>query len=179
MSLNLNLIGHALGGVPDRKTDPDICHANNMRSFTNTYPVASIRCILSVGIIALLLTYDVSVAADIPPALGSAKSLMVRTEPLSMPEVLTTRSLQTSQLSIRSVVVSDLALAYEPLLTPTHHLKDAPNACKADSTSLCYDYRTGKAIYKPSKEWVPNIIGLKAEGLSAKRDRVTFLYSFK
>jgi hypothetical protein len=120
-----------------------------------------------------------ALAADLVPALGSAKSLMVRAEPLSMPEVLTTRSLQTNQTSMRSVVVSDVAAAYEPLLMPVHHSKDAPNACKMDSASLCYDYRTGKAIYKPSKEWVPPIAGLKSEGLSAKRDKVTFLYSFK
>ena len=135
---------------------------------------ATYACLCALAGVALTVQ-----AADQIPALGSAKSLMVRTEPLGMPEVLTTRTLQTSGSSIRSVVVSDLAASYEPLLVSTHSFKDAPNACKNDGVLLCYDYRTGKAIYKPSKEWVPAISGLKAEGISAKRDKVTFIYSFK
>lgn len=51
-------------------------------------------------------------------------------------------------------------------------------SCAASSASICYDYRTGRAVYRPAREWMPEINGLKRESLSVKRDKVVLHYSF-
>lgn len=51
-------------------------------------------------------------------------------------------------------------------------------SCAASSASLCYDYRTGRAVYRPAREWMPEINGLRRESMSVKRDKVVLQYSF-
>ncbi len=53
-----------------------------------------------------------------------------------------------------------------------------PGSCSASGNSLCYDYRTGRAVYRPARNLMPEISGMKRESLSIKRDKVTFHYSF-
>lgn len=53
-----------------------------------------------------------------------------------------------------------------------------PGSCAAAGASLCYDYRTGRAVYRPARNLMPEIAGMKRESLSVKRDKVTFHYSF-
>ena len=53
-----------------------------------------------------------------------------------------------------------------------------PGSCSASGNSICYDYRTGRAVYRPARNLMPEIAGMKRESLSIKRDKVTFHYSF-
>lgn len=53
-----------------------------------------------------------------------------------------------------------------------------PGSCSASASSLCYDYRTGRAVYRPARNLMPEIAGMRRESLSLKRDKVTFHYSF-
>ena len=55
--------------------------------------------------------------------------------------------------------------------------KNAPNACRADSI-VCYDYRKRHSVVPITKSVMPDVPGLKKEGLAIKRDRVAFNYSF-
>ena len=58
--------------------------------------------------------------------------------------------------------------------------KDVPNSCSsAESHSLCYDYKRGRAVYKPTRNWMPGIPGMRSESITMKRDKVAFNYSFK
>lgn len=52
-------------------------------------------------------------------------------------------------------------------------------ACASARTDLCYDYREGRIVYKPSRHWMPEISGLTAEHISVRRDRVLLHYSFR
>ncbi|MBL8510637.1 MAG: hypothetical protein JNM52_03235, partial [Betaproteobacteria bacterium] len=53
-----------------------------------------------------------------------------------------------------------------------------PNACGKDASVICYDYRNGRAVFSPTKQWMPEIDGLQAEGISLRRSRVVFSYRF-
>ena len=54
-----------------------------------------------------------------------------------------------------------------------------PGSCSVSNSTICYDYRTGRAIYKPARELMPEIAGLHRESLTLKRDKVTLNYSFR
>jgi hypothetical protein len=44
--------------------------------------------------------------------------------------------------------------------------------------ALCYDRGHG-TTFAPSRELMPAINGMRAEGISLKRDRITFRYTFR
>lgn len=52
-------------------------------------------------------------------------------------------------------------------------------ACALKSTDLCYDYKENRLIYRPSRNWMPEIGGLTPEYISVRRNSVVFKYSFK
>lgn len=52
-------------------------------------------------------------------------------------------------------------------------------ACDKDSSALCYDYKEKRLVYRPSRNWMPEISGLRAEHISVRRDSVVFKYSFR
>lgn len=54
-----------------------------------------------------------------------------------------------------------------------------PGACPASGGALCYDYRTGRAVFAAARELMPEISGMRRENLILKRGKVTFNYSFK
>ncbi|MCA3017950.1 MAG: hypothetical protein ING73_14660 [Rhodocyclaceae bacterium] len=55
--------------------------------------------------------------------------------------------------------------------------KAAPYSCKADSL-VCYDYRKRQSVVPITKSMMPDVPGLKKEGVTVKRDKVAFNYSF-
>jgi hypothetical protein len=43
---------------------------------------------------------------------------------------------------------------------------------------VCYEPGSGKIVYKPARNYMPDIPGLKRESMSIKRNRITWRYSF-
>lgn len=58
-------------------------------------------------------------------------------------------------------------------------LEQIPNACSQASGSLCFDYRTGHAVYKPMRALLPTISGMTPHNLSLRRDKIVAQYTFK
>lgn len=58
-------------------------------------------------------------------------------------------------------------------------LEHIPNGCSRKGGSLCYDYRTGHAVYKPMRKLLPEIPGMTSANLSVHRDKIVAEYSFK
>ena len=56
-----------------------------------------------------------------------------------------------------------------------HH----PGGCAPNSGSLCFDYRTGSALYKPMRQFLPDIPGMTPHNLSIRRNRIVADYTFK
>lgn len=54
-----------------------------------------------------------------------------------------------------------------------------PNGCTHNSASLCFDYRTGRALYKPMRRLLPGIPGMTPHNLSIHRDKIVAQYTFK
>lgn len=53
-----------------------------------------------------------------------------------------------------------------------------PHGCAQKSGALCYDYRTGHAVYKPMRKLLPAIPGMTPDNLSIRRNRIIARYSF-
>jgi len=43
---------------------------------------------------------------------------------------------------------------------------------------LCYEAEGGRIVFKPARQYMPDIPGLQRENISLKRDRIIFRYSF-
>jgi len=54
---------------------------------------------------------------------------------------------------------------------------DSRSSCNSDR-ALCYDTTSGRIVYKPARQWMPDIPGLQRENISVKRDRIVLRYSF-
>jgi hypothetical protein len=62
-----------------------------------------------------------------------------------------------------------------PRRDPRHD--QSRSSCHSDR-ALCYDQVSGRIVYKPARQFMPDIPGLTRENISVKRDRVTLRYSF-
>ena len=67
-------------------------------------------------------------------------------------------------------------LTVDPMFAPFPVQRQVPAA--ACLAALCYDRHHG-TTFAPSRELMPAIGGMRAEGISLKRDRIVFRYTFK
>lgn len=51
------------------------------------------------------------------------------------------------------------------------------SACSKEAT-LCYDAFENRIVFKPARNFMPDLPGLTRENITVKRDRVVFRYSF-
>jgi hypothetical protein len=114
----------------------------------------------------------VSVQAAEPPV---RKSVKPAASTATKSVVLTTRSI-TAHSS--GPIFGQVDRTSEWLKPPSANGAAPPNACTANSSSLCYDYRTGRAVFRPAKQLLPPVPGLTPESITLKRDRLALNYSF-
>jgi hypothetical protein len=91
----------------------------------------------------------------------------------------------------KAIAAATVGTAPAPAPGISHNpLPDLPNGmdangrglsggCTAGGTDLCYDYKERRLVYRPTRSWMPEIEGLKAEHISVRRDSVVLRYSFK
>lgn len=51
------------------------------------------------------------------------------------------------------------------------------SSCEGER-SLCYDSASGRVVYKPARQLMPDLPGLRPENISLKRNQLVFRYSF-
>jgi len=59
---------------------------------------------------------------------------------------------------------------------PAQHAQ-SPSACSRLAT-LCYDAEDRRLVFKPARNFMPDLPGLTRENISVRRDRIVFRYSF-
>jgi hypothetical protein len=88
------------------------------------------------------------------------------------------------------MAVPPVTHSYAPFVNPAfeHELDLVPrredprqeqsrSSCSGER-SLCYDAGSGRIVYKPARQYMPELPGLQRENISLKRDRIIFRYSF-
>ena len=89
-------------------------------------------------------------------------------------------SSQISQLpSGPAANLSNLSPSHDIFRDTPKNLDGIPNGCARNSASLCYDYRSGRAIYKPTRRLLPAIPGMTPHNLAVHRNKVVAQYTFK
>lgn len=92
-------------------------------------------------------------------------------------------------LKPKAAIVSTFDVRYAPFATPSAEpeLELIPRRDPREETSrsscsgersLCYDPTSGRIVYKPARNFMPDIPGLQRENISVKRDKIVFRYSF-
>lgn len=51
------------------------------------------------------------------------------------------------------------------------------SSCDSDR-AFCYDPGSGRIVYKPARQFMPDLPGMQRENISVKRDRIVLRYSF-
>jgi hypothetical protein len=64
------------------------------------------------------------------------------------------------------------------LVSPRSQASSQPKPGCSKAASLCYEADTGRIVFKPARQFMPDIPGLQRENISLKRDRIIFRYSF-
>jgi hypothetical protein len=57
------------------------------------------------------------------------------------------------------------------------HQEQSRSSC-ANASTLCYDESSGRIVYKPTRNLMPDLPGFTRENIAVKRDRIVFRYSF-
>jgi hypothetical protein len=82
--------------------------------------------------------------------------------------------------SLGQQTVLSQPLPADGLITSTpKNLDQLPNSCSQKGGSLCYDYRSGHAMFKPMRKLLPAIPGMTPHNISIHRDKIIAQYTFK
>ena len=101
-----------------------------------------------------------------------------KTSPLvAMPQSFTANAIHHTMLTS---IVTNEPLLQERTFTQLEYIgnKTVPYACKNDSAFVCYDYRRGQSVVPFTRLFLPDLPGMKKEGMTIKRDKVLVRYSF-
>ncbi|HEY2629640.1 MAG TPA: hypothetical protein VGI57_10960 [Usitatibacter sp.] len=52
-------------------------------------------------------------------------------------------------------------------------------ACSNSASSVCFDARDGRIVYRGAREYMPRMNGLSAESVSVRHNAIVFKYSFE
>jgi len=72
-----------------------------------------------------------------------------------------------------------------PQLSEAPRLRVAPSAlishgsCDGAAAALCYDGTERRIVYRQARQYMPQFVGLTAEGVSLRRNGIRFKYTFR
>jgi hypothetical protein len=129
------------------------------------------RFLLPLAALVVLLALPLAAGAEEARA-PEGKALQLRPKSVSLESPL---ALQRAPfLAQPGDPVLELALPRED-----DRMKASRSSCDRAGQSLCYDSGSGKVVYKKTREYMPELPGMRAEHVSVRRDRITFKYSFQ
>jgi hypothetical protein len=125
----------------------------------------------------LLFALAFGIVASLPRLAACAeKALRLSSREALAPAISSASAPPPSNVRAPFLPDADLEPAVDLLPHPEAR-RGSPSSC-AGERDLCYDPTNGHIVYKPARELMPDIPGLKRENISVKRDRVVFRYSF-
>lgn len=106
------------------------------------------------------------------------------------PKVAAVETKPPLQLRPKAALVTPAPHNYAPFVNPVAEpeldllprLRDprqdqSRSSCNSDR-ALCYDPNSGRIVYKPARQFMPELPGLQRENISVKRDKIVLRYSF-
>jgi hypothetical protein len=65
------------------------------------------------------------------------------------------------------------------LLLEEQERRGPRGSCEFSARDLCYDLADGRVVYRPARQYMPAIDGLKAENVTFRTNRIVVRYSFR
>jgi len=105
------------------------------------------------------------------------------------PKVAAVETKPPLQLRLKAALVAAAPHNYAPFVNPVGEPEiellprrdlrqdQSRSSCHSDR-ALCYDPNSGRIVYKPARQLMPDIPGLQRENISVKRDKIVLRYSF-
>lgn len=148
-----------------------MCHTFALRVTHQTLHSCQHLVLAALFIVGLVLTL----------AINPASAQRHKTSALAaMPELFTANAIHHTMLT--SIVTNEPLLRdmrHHPFLQEDHNVNTtAPYACKNDTVFVCYDYRRGQSVVPFTRLFLPDLPGMKKEGMTIKRDKILVRYSF-
>lgn len=120
----------------------------------------------------LLLAFAIASSAT-PSEASDAKASQAPALQLRPKAVMTTSLAHKDAPFVNPSTEPELDLV--PRRDPRH--QQSRSSCEGER-SLCYDQVSGRIVYKPARQLMPEIPGLQRENISIKRDRIVLRYTF-
>jgi hypothetical protein len=67
----------------------------------------------------------------------------------------------------------------EMILRDEQERRVSQGTCQHSAKDLCYDLTDRRIVYRPIRQYMPTVEGLRPESVSLRHDRVIFKYSFR
>ena len=118
-----------------------------------------------------------STLAQTAPAAETEKALQLRPKAAMMSAVVSITPAQAGNAPFVSSPSSE-----QPELVLGMHTENAQEATRSScggERALCYDSVSGRVVYKPARQFMPDLPGLRPENISIKRNQLVFRYSFQ
>ena len=108
---------------------------------------------------------------------ASPKALANETKPL---QLRVPKSALTAQTPSHSNAPFAIPMGEPELaLMPPRDLRNEQSRSSCENaTTLCYDAAERRIVYKPARNFMPDLPGLTRDNISVKRDRIVFRYTF-
>ena len=65
------------------------------------------------------------------------------------------------------------------LLLEEQERRGPRGACDFTNKDVCYDLADGRLVYRPARQYMPAVDGLRAESVTLRHNRIVFKYSFR
>lgn len=127
----------------------------------------------------LLLAIPMATATAGMAEMSSGKTSPVKVTPEMIHQVSRQEQLEQPSLRTRPPLIRKDNDSIDIFRGSPRTLERLPNACDQNSGSLCFDYRSGRTVYKPMRKLLPEIPGMTAHNLSLRRNKIVAQYTFK
>ena len=125
-----------------------------------------------------LVLMALAVSSAMTPGAANAadgdKTLQLRPKAAMMPAITSITPAQNAPFTAQSGAEPEVPL----FGSRQDNAQEATRSACSSERALCYDTVSGRVVYKPARQLMPNLPGLRPENISLKRTQIVFRYSF-
>ena len=123
--------------------------------------------------LVMAMAVSSAMAPNAAPAGEAEKTLQLRPK-----AAISTAVAQITPAQANAPFVAPAANEPELSLAPPPTAQESSRSSCNGERALCYDAVNGRVVYKPARQFMPDLPGLRPENISIKRRQIVFRYSF-
>ena len=126
-------------------------------------------------VLVMAMAVSSVIAPNTAPAGEGEKALQLR--PKAAISVAVSQ-ITPAQANANAPFIAPAANEPELSLAPPPTAQESSRSSCNGERALCYDSVSGRVVYKPARQFMPDLPGLRPENISIKRHQLVFRYSF-